>query len=154
MSAPRGVNGSAPDPFCVQSPSTEPHPRPSRVISVTRGRAQTPLKSGLPLASLGIPGAGDADWPMAGDGASDRASTTAVAFAKRRTRILMCPPSGNPVSRSHASSLDSLEAEEAGGIALRHHVDLGLAEARSCEDSDRHLKRLGVVHSAGLAEVS
>ena len=58
------MNASAPDPFCVHSRSTEPHPRPSRVISATRGRAHTPLKSGLPLASLGISGAGEADWAL------------------------------------------------------------------------------------------
>jgi hypothetical protein len=30
-------------------------------MSATRGRAQMPLKSGLPFASLGIAGAGDVD---------------------------------------------------------------------------------------------
>jgi hypothetical protein len=30
---------------------------------------------------------------------------------------------------------DSLKAEEPGGIALGHHVNLGLAETRFCEDS-------------------
>src|SRR6185312_16721804 len=54
-------------------------------------------------------------------------------------------PSGNS---------ESLEAEEARGILLCHHVDLGLAEARSCKDRHGHLKRLGVVHSARLTEVS
>src|SRR5262245_28436264 len=49
--------------------------------------------------------------------------------------------------------MDSLEAEKAGGVLFGHHVDLGLAEARFCEDKQSHLKGLGVVHSAGLAEI-
>src|SRR4029434_3854464 len=57
----------------------------------------------------------------------------------------MCLPSCNA---------ESLEAEEAGRVLLRHHIDLGLTETRLCEDRHRHLKRLSVVHSAGLAEVS
>src|SRR4029434_1777410 len=56
----------------------------------------------------------------------------------------MCLPSCNA---------ESLEAEEAGRVLLRHHIDLGLTETRLCEDRHRHLKSLGVVHSAGLAEV-
>src|SRR5688572_20143637 len=48
---------------------------------------------------------------------------------------------------------DSLEAEEAGGIALGHHVDLGLAEALFCEDRQSDLKGIGVGHPAGLAEI-
>src|ERR1700690_1041280 len=48
---------------------------------------------------------------------------------------------------------DSLQAEEAGGILPGHDVDLGLVEARFCEDRQSHLKGLGVVHPAGLAEI-
>ena len=67
--------------------------------------------------------------------------------------VSSCFPDSRLYSLPHCSASDSLEAEKAGGIGLGHHVDLRLAEALFCEDSQRDLKGLGVVHPAGLAEI-
>ena len=49
--------------------------------------------------------------------------------------------------------MDSFQSEKAGGILPGHHVDLGLAEALFCEDSQSHLKGVGMGDPAGLAEI-
>jgi hypothetical protein len=59
-------------------------------MSVTRGRAHTPLKSGLPFASLGIPAAGAAACPMANAGTRNRTSSpTDAEVAKPGARNLI-----------------------------------------------------------------
>jgi hypothetical protein len=61
-------------------------------MSVTRGRAHTPLKSGLPFASLGIPAAGAAACPMTKAGTRNRTSSpTHAPVAKQRAPNLIIP---------------------------------------------------------------
>ena len=118
-----------------------------------------PTGLGEPALAAGHPG--DHQRHLRRDGRSDpigAAQRGRVRLGLRQERSAASRESGadqNPprLNLPRQPAWNSLEAEKAGGILLGHHVDLGLAEARFCEDSQSHLKGLGVVHPAGLAEI-